>query len=217
MPIRVLPERRALDHLRVDDGPQRQARSGTRKRKSKPRVSVAPDNNEPQKAMFDFLNVTIHASAKGKPAAGGSRPGSGSNNRIRPCLLGRKPVFDGGSSTSQTDRAAGGASEGAEKGAGHPAASTKRAVDMSRSELRSHLVGAREAEAALAAKIARLEETIERNSERDPRIAARAKQKLEEVKGQAQEVRASRNRAERVLGDRGDKGKGGGKGGLFSF
>lgn len=88
---------------------------------------------------------------------------------------------------------------------------------MTKSELRSHVVGAREAEAALAAKVSRLGETIERNAERDPRTAAQAKLKLEEVKAQAAEVRASRVRAERVLGDKGDRGRQGGKGGLFSF
>ena len=234
MPIRVLPERRALDHLRVDDGPGPRAGSGNRKQKPKPGFSssASPGDGEPQKAMFDFLNVTIHASVKGKASAGGgSRPPSslatGGTHRA-----GRqRPVFDGASSSSKYSSLStpGGGADGAGtvagsgEGAGVKAAgaavSGRRAGDMSRSELRSHVVGAREAELALATKVERLKETIERNSERDPRTAAQAKRKLEEVHAQAREIRASRDRAERVLGNKGDKGKGGGtgKGGLFSF
>lgn len=94
---------------------------------------------------------------------------------------------------------------------------SSRAVDMTKAQLRAHLVGAREVETKLMAKIARLEETVTRNAERDPRTAAQARIKLQEVMAQAREVKSSRSTAERVLGDRADRGKGGGKGGLFSF
>lgn len=183
--------------------------------------------------MFDFLNVTIHASVKSKaPAGGGSRPAPSSAARGTHRAGRQRPVFDGASSSSKSSSAvsslstpggaAAGSGEGA-AGAGVKAAGTgagvsgRRAGDMSRSELRSHVVGAREAELTLSTKVERLKETIERNSERDPRTAAQAKRKLEEVHAQAREVRASRDRAERALGNKGDKGKGGGKGGLFSF
>lgn len=66
--------------------------------------------------------------------------------------------------------------------------------------------------------------------ERDPRTAAQAKQKLQEVRLQVNEVKASRDRAETVLQNRGlggggSSGGGGGKGsksnrkkgGMFSF
>lgn len=190
----MLPERRALDHLRVDDGRSKpRGQPGPRKKKSKPgKCSSDSDDGEPQKAMFDFLNVTIHASAKDKGGA------------ARSSLVGRRPVFEGKPSTV--------GSAGADKSGGASAVA-KSAGNMTRSQLRSHLVGAREAEAALTAKATRLEETVARNSERDPRIAAAARQKLEEVKVQAREVRASMDQAERVLGHRKDKGKGG----LFSF
>lgn len=203
VPIRVLPERRALDHLRVDDGRSKpRGQPGPRKKKSKPgKCSSDGDDGEPQKAMFDFLNVTIHASAKDKG-------GAASFGLSRSSLVGRKPVFEGKPSIvgSAPEDKSGGAS-----------AVAKSAGNMTRSQLRSHLVGAREAEAALTAKATRLEETVARNSERDPRIAAAARQKLEEVRVQAREVRASMDQAERVLGHRKDKGKGGVKGGLFSF
>lgn len=203
VPIRVLPERRALDHLRVDDGRSKpQGQPGPRKKKSKPgKCSSSGDDGEPQKAMFDFLNVTIHASAKDKGGAASFGPS-------RSSFAVRRPVFEGKPPTI--------GSVAADKSGGADAAA-KSVGNMTRSQLRSHLVGAREAEAALAAKAARLEETVERNSERDPRIAAAARQKLEEVRVQAREVRASMDQAERVLGHRKDKGKGGGKGGLFSF
>lgn len=239
MPIRVLPERRALDHLRVDGDLNNtfagRESSGLRKaKKSKPgKASSAPPDEEPQKAMFDFLNVTIHASVKNRdassafaaPSSGGGGAGI-SSSRGRPSLLAarRRPVFDNNASSSARGdhpaaAAIGGDGKEWNNGADRPAgagakAKAKRAVDMSRSELRAHLVGAREAEAALATKVARLEETIQRNSERDPRTAAQAKQKLEEVKAQSREVKVSRDRAERALAD---KGKGRGKGGLFSF
>ncbi|CAM9704677.1 unnamed protein product, partial [Laminaria digitata] len=241
VPIRVLPERRALDHLRVDDGPgPRKTSSGNNRnqKKSKPGFSSSSPNDgggEPQKAMFDFVNVTIHASVKGKaPDAGRSRPASGLPGRSAH-RAGRRPIFDGApsscmssSSVSSGSTPGGGGGGGGVAGSGDGAgvtagagagagASGKRAGDMSRSELRSHVVGAREAELALATKVERLKETIERNSERDPRTAAQARRKLEEVHAQAKEIRASRDRAERVLGNKGDKGKGGGKGGLFSF
>lgn len=232
MPIRVLPERRALDHLRVDDNPGARASSGSHKQKSKPRgfSSGSPSDGEPQKAMFDFLNVTIHASVKGKAAAGGGSLPASSSAARGTHRAGRRPVFDGAASSCisssvssvSTPGGAGGAVAGSSGSAGAGRATAggaaRNAGDMSRSELRSHVVGAREAEVALATKVERLKETIERNSERDPRVAAQAKRKLEEVHAQAREIRASRDRAERVLGNKGGKGKGDkGKGGLFSF
>lgn len=163
--------------------------------------------------MFDFINATIHsgeASSAGafrKIGTNASRPGEG---RSRNSFANQRPVFDrtASSSVSLSDRP------------GKAAAAqtkSKKAAEMTKPELRAHLLEAREAESALAAKIARLEQTVERNAERDPRIASQARQKLDEVRFQAVEVRASRDRAERALGDKADKGKGGGKGGIFSF
>ena len=169
--------------------------------------------------MFDLLNVAIHASARDKGARTAA-VGSSSFALARSSLAGRnRPVFDGSSPASRvrggkTDETVGAVAGG--KGGEGSSSLGKSAGNMTRSELRSHLVGAREAETALAAKAARLEETVARNSERDPQIAAAAKRKLEEIRVQAREVRASMDQAERVLGHRKEKCKSG-KGGLFSF
>lgn len=205
----------------------RGANSGNRKAKGKTKVSSATheDTDEPQKAMFDFLNVTIHAGKASSSAHGGpvngriraSTPHSSSTNR-RSNIAPRRPVFDKTSAPSCGGVARGGVvSNPTERSAKATTAAGARAADMTRSQLRAHLVGAREAETTLAAKVVRLEETVARNADRDPRTAAQARQKLEEVRAQAREVRASRAKAERVLGDREERSKGGGKGGLFSF
>ncbi|CAM9853425.1 unnamed protein product [Pylaiella littoralis] len=254
VPIRVLPERRALDHLRVDDGDgTRREGSSTggskRKTKKKPKPGGGRgSSNQGQGGggMFNFLNKTMHTSMnKGKAAAavaaaaaGGGGGGGDSRGRlllagqrVRPTLRAASysSSFPSGVSASNppTKSVTAALSETKKgEGGGGRAAAAATASDMSQSELRSHLVGAREAEASLAAKVGRLQETIARNTERDPRTAAQARQKLEEVRLQAKEVRASRDRAERVLGNRGldgrsGSGKGGkkgrGKGSLFSF
>lgn len=229
----MLPERCSLDHLRDEHGslPKPNSGGGTRIKKRKKKSSAAAaaaaaDKAEPQKAMFDFLNVTIHASAKGSAGAGGGGGGSAaaagfganvassssSRGSGRPSLVNRRPIFD------MRKKSAASPSSGPGSGGAGAASNGGRAGEkMSKSELRAHLVNAREAEVALAGKVVRLEETVTRNSERDPRVAAQARQKLEEVRAQVREVRASRGKAERMLGDREDRGKGSGKGGLFAF
>ncbi|CAM9166091.1 unnamed protein product [Ectocarpus sp. 6 AP-2014] len=251
VPIRVLPERRTLDHLRVDDvGGGKTARSVGGDGKKKNKKKKDNNNNKPGGCsggggggMFNFLNKTMHASMGKRKAEGGGAAAAASplpGRRIR-------PLFDAGgasysssaacSTSISTATTAGGAGtahalrksgvfpdkkrDGG--GAGAAGAAAAAAARMSQAELRSHLVGAREAEATLAAKIGRLKETISRNEELDPRTAAQARQKLKQVCQQAKEVRDSRGRAERALENRGGGGgkgggrKGGGKAGLFSF
>ncbi|CAN0516461.1 unnamed protein product, partial [Ectocarpus sp. 12 AP-2014] len=248
VPIRVLPERRTLDHLRVDDvGGGKTARSvggdGKKKKKKK------DNNNKPGGSsgggggggMFNFLNKTMHASMRKRRTEGGGAAAAASP------LAGRRiqPLFDAGGAsysssaspstsipTATTTTGAGTAhplrksgvfSDKKRDGGGAGAGGAGAAARMSQAELRSHLVGAREAEATLTAKIGRLKETISRNEELDPRTAAQARQKLKQVCQQAKEVRDSRGRAERALENRGGGGgkgggrKGGGKAGLFSF
>lgn len=214
--IRVLPERRTLDHLRDDPGES--DRSGRRGSKGTGAARAAAaaqrkeaDEDEPQKGMFDFINVTIHA---GKASGSGARhPGADAKPSTRRDR----------SDESQSRRRASGRMDpptGSYDGKGDTRAAPTgraRAADMTRPQLRAHLVEANEAESALAAKIARLEQTVTRNEERDPRTAAQARQKLDEVRAQARQVRASKSNAERVLGEKADRGKGGGKGSIFSF
>lgn len=217
-----------------DDSSKRgKPNSKSEKKRNQGRASSCPSgHDEPQKAMFDFLNVTIHASVKGKPSATarGLIPGSWKAGGGGTGLDRRKSSLDDGGrdlslkGNADLKKTASGSSAAPSVMGGNGAvpqkASGKRAADMSRSELRSHLVGAREAEAALVGKAARLQQTVERNAERDPKTAAQARQKLEEVNAQARDVQASRVGVERILGHKG-KGKGGGsgggKGGMFSF
>ncbi|CAN0012259.1 unnamed protein product [Ectocarpus sp. 8 AP-2014] len=195
--------------------------------------------------MFNFLNKTMHSSMRKRKAEGGGAAAAASplpGRRIRPLFEsgGVSSSYSSASSstsipTATTATGAGTAHplrksgvfsdkkrDGGGAGAGGAAAAAA-AARMSQADLRSHLVGAREAEATLAAKIGRLKETISRNEELDPRTAAQARQKLKQVCQQAKEVRDSRGRAERALENRGGGGgkgggrKGGGKAGLFSF
>lgn len=211
MAIRVLPERLSLDFIRGDDVAKSRTSTSNRKSTGKMRQSSArrqeEDDAEPQKGMFDFLNVTIHA---GKASEAGAPRSEGADVESRLSASGsiasRRPILDNAAASTPSSRTKG--KQGARRSS---------AADMTRPQLRAHLVEAREAESALAAKIERLEQTVVRNAERDPRIAAQARQKLEDVRKQVREVRASQDRAEKALGDKTDRGKGGGKGGLFSF
>ncbi|CAN0153161.1 unnamed protein product, partial [Ectocarpus fasciculatus] len=179
VPIRVLPERRALDHLRVDDGgggttARSVGGSGQKKKKKKKKDNDKPGGGSSGGGgggMFNFLNNTMHASMSKRKAEGGTAAAASrlAGRRIR-------PVFDAGPSSSSTATAAGaGTSHPLRKpgvffdkkkngrGAGAGGGAGAAAAKMSQAELRSHLVGAREAEATLSAKIGRLQETISRN------------------------------------------------------
>ncbi|CAM9532579.1 unnamed protein product [Hapterophycus canaliculatus] len=246
VPIRVLPERCALDHLKADGdaGRSRKQNTANKSKKSKP-GEQASNRRTSGGGVFNFLNTTMNTSMnKGKAtAAAGGVDGGGPSARSS-LLAGRRirPVLDAVSSSfSSSSSAVGGAVAAgthplrksgvfADKKKSGGGSAVAFASAMSQSELRSHLVGAREAEVTLAAKIDRLQETIARNSERDPRTAAQARQKLDEVRMQVKEVRASRDRAETTLQNRdlgGGSGGGGGggkgskssrkKGGMFSF
>ncbi|CAM9187485.1 unnamed protein product, partial [Ectocarpus sp. 4 AP-2014] len=258
VPIRVLPERRTLDHLRVDDvGGGKTARSVGGDGKKKNKKKKDNNNNKPGGSsgggggggMFNFLNKTMHASMRKRKAEDGGAAAAASplaGRRIRPLFDAGGTSYSSASSstsipTATTATGAGTAhplrksgvfSDNKRDSRGAGAGGAAAAASMSQAELRSHLVGAREAEATLAAKIGRLKETISRNEARsielDPRTAAQARQKLQQVCQQAKEVRDSRGRAERALENRpkrvwgggGGKGggrKGGGKAGLFSF
>lgn len=195
VPIRVLPERRTLDHLRVDDvGGGKTARSVGGDGKKKNKKKKANINNKPGSSsgggggggggMFNFLNKTMHASMSKRKAEGGGAAAAASP------LAGRRirPLFDAGgasysySASSSTSIPTATTATGA--GTAHPlrksgvfsdkkrdsggagAGGAAAAARMSQAELRSHLVGAREAEATLATKIGRLKETISRNEVR---------------------------------------------------
>lgn len=133
--------------------------------------------------MFNFLNNTMHASMnKGKAVAAASASARAGRSSGRLLLAERRagPSVFGAAAAPFSSSATTGATE---PGRGKPAAAlfaekNKRgevrggraaasaASGLSQLELRSHLVGAREAEATLAAKIGRLQETITRNSVR---------------------------------------------------
>ncbi|CAM9670419.1 unnamed protein product [Scytosiphon promiscuus] len=245
VPIRILPERCGLDHLRADGDAGGSQKRNPNKGSKKSKPGEGSSNRRPSGGggggVFNFLNTTMHTSMnKGKAAAAaaaaaaGGGGSAGSSARSSLIAGGRiRPVVGVTSSSPSASSAAAGAAAhplrksgvfpDRKKGGGGGAAAFASA--MSQAELRSHLVGAREAEVTLAAKIDRLQETIARNSERDPRTAGQAKQKLEEVRLQMREVKASKGRAEAVLQNRGLGGGGGGgggkgskkKGGMFSF
>ncbi|CAM9494594.1 unnamed protein product [Discosporangium mesarthrocarpum] len=188
IPLQVLPPGRALDHIRDPAGAgERSSRSIGATGHTKKKKAEATSGHEPQKNMFNFLNVTIHA-------------GAGSSSGFGPT-----------------------AGSGAGTGAGVKAecfSGKKRASEMTRSELRSHLVRAREAESAFAAKAARLGEVVERNAEKDPKTAREAKRMLVEVQARVEEARASLKHVQAALTGKEERRGAGGKGkkgGMFSF